>query len=985
MAKVTYDKKMRQVMLHSHKIEDIDGLTNPLRFQGEITTDFDSSIISGLDNGWFYTIKTTPSGQTVTDTNTGQVFKDKDEIAWDGAKWVIIGNESEIDSSKWANIDVQFDKGLLYNGFNSSMVDILPSGFFIPSLSVWNDLITIAGGQGTAGQRLKSLLGWTSVYPGDTNNLNFNATGTGVRVTAEFNGESQTTYFLASETNGAEHSGVIFRHDVPNAIVLTAGAGGIPRTHGVSIRGVRSATAEELLLADGASAGIVKDYDGNYYRTVKIGFNVWMADNLKTTHENDGTPLVQVQDQTAWTALTSPAYCYYNNTDIVVLDTIESNYIEPINNRKFSKSHIYDYTETPTSLTNTIFVDATRGDDATADGSIAKPYKTPEQAVADFDPVVLAFVGDIISGTNYITVAAGVTPNLKEGQLIVGTGIPFDTRVVSLALYSITLSNNVTATSVGESFEAWVEASIEAYGDFKIASNIYKQGIISYDFNGVVSVGAIAMLDMGSVVVKTHLKFKCQKWLGLHAGSRFFTQNLYQDVKMWVDIDVHTIQSKGTGYVFEFYNSFYYDFTRICNANIKCAYLETAGMAINAMGGSLNYTGDVVATLGVISARDLIFKLKGNITVPSGISGILFRSATARTRIDIEGDMLGFGNYTLYGDVYIKGRFFTTTSTIETNSCVIDGQIAGNMTFTSGDAILNVTNEKSIYSVNTIITNTNCRLLINMTSNFYQNARTIQIIQNGNITIFNGVSRKFRFDVNGGKLITHGYHSLVERTLGVVVTGGIWENHAEIISNNTVTYLNLFEQSGGVIRNFGILKNEVVRKTSPLGIISGGVFESRNGHISTANGMPPIRCIGSAQDIRWFNGTTNSDTINSIEKGYGKVIYVRVTTTETDTQFDLFDGTNTETFSVVGAGLTREQIAQQFVTDILASTLNFEYVEIGGAAQGLGDFDIQIVGLEEQPILASALTNATTAVRVDFGYAPNFLHKINLVEDPTLD
>lgn len=342
MAKVTYDKKMRQVMLHSHKIEDIDGLTNPLRFQGEITTDFDSSIISGLDNGWFYTIKTTPSGQTVTDTNTGQVFKDKDEIAWDGAKWVIIGNESEIDSSKWANIDIQFDKGLLYNGFNSSMVDILPSGFFIPSLSVWNDLITIAGGPGTAGQRLKSLLGWTSVYPGDTNDLNFNATGTGVRVTAEFNGESQTTYFLASGTNGAEHDGVIFRYDVPNAIVLTAGAGGIPRTHGVSIRGVRSVTAEELLLADGASAGIVKDYDGNCYRTVKIGFNVWMADNLKTTHENDGTPLVQVQDQTAWAALTSPAYCYYNNTDIVVLDTIESNYIEPINNRKFSKSHIYD-------------------------------------------------------------------------------------------------------------------------------------------------------------------------------------------------------------------------------------------------------------------------------------------------------------------------------------------------------------------------------------------------------------------------------------------------------------------------------------------------------------------------------------------------------------------------------------------------------------------------------------------------------------------
>lgn len=60
--------------------------------------------------------------------------------------------------------------------------------------------------------------------------------------------------------------------------------------------------------------GTVTDIDGNVYNTVTIGSQVWMVENLKTTHYRDGTAIPNVTDNTAWNNLTTGAYCNYNNT-----------------------------------------------------------------------------------------------------------------------------------------------------------------------------------------------------------------------------------------------------------------------------------------------------------------------------------------------------------------------------------------------------------------------------------------------------------------------------------------------------------------------------------------------------------------------------------------------------------------------------------------------------------------------------------------------
>lgn len=60
----------------------------------------------------------------------------------------------------------------------------------------------------------------------------------------------------------------------------------------------------------------ITDIDGNVYKTINIGNQRWMVENLNVSHFRNGDPIPEAKTKTQW-ALTGtdgkPAWCYYNN------------------------------------------------------------------------------------------------------------------------------------------------------------------------------------------------------------------------------------------------------------------------------------------------------------------------------------------------------------------------------------------------------------------------------------------------------------------------------------------------------------------------------------------------------------------------------------------------------------------------------------------------------------------------------------------------
>jgi uncharacterized protein (TIGR02145 family) len=202
--------------------------------------------------------------------------------------------------------------GALYNwpaaskNGGSGVGSIAPIGCHVPSKTEWEILFTGLGGYDIGAVKLKEsgLTYWNPTNTG-TNEVGFNGRGAG------FRDYYYTPYFNNILNSGSFKSiteyGSAFAYGAGLRVDNTGYVGTTPMKNGHSIRCLLNAPETWY-------AGMtVTDIDGNIYGTTKIGNQVWLTGNIAVTKFNDGTLIPNVTDNTAWAALTTPGYCWYNN------------------------------------------------------------------------------------------------------------------------------------------------------------------------------------------------------------------------------------------------------------------------------------------------------------------------------------------------------------------------------------------------------------------------------------------------------------------------------------------------------------------------------------------------------------------------------------------------------------------------------------------------------------------------------------------------
>jgi uncharacterized protein (TIGR02145 family) len=66
---------------------------------------------------------------------------------------------------------------------------------------------------------------------------------------------------------------------------------------------------------------IIDSRDGEVYKTVQIGDQIWLAENLRSTIFNDGQPIPYIINNTTWDQATTPAYSWYEHDTIAYKNT----------------------------------------------------------------------------------------------------------------------------------------------------------------------------------------------------------------------------------------------------------------------------------------------------------------------------------------------------------------------------------------------------------------------------------------------------------------------------------------------------------------------------------------------------------------------------------------------------------------------------------------------------------------------------------------
>jgi uncharacterized protein (TIGR02145 family) len=209
----------------------------------------------------------------------------------------------------------------LYNWYAvDSVSGLAPDGWHVPTRVEWETLFTTLGGESIAGAKLMSARTepfpsprWNAPHLG-TGESGFDAYGAGRRRSnpVEYINIDAYAWFWTSTSVGANYanSSQLYRQLVSTRADLQH-----HKRDGFSVRLLRDSLTGYNIFET------ITDVDGNVYDTVKIGDQVWLAQNWACTKYKNGTSIPKITDSIAWGELTTGAYCNYDNSDIYPLFT----------------------------------------------------------------------------------------------------------------------------------------------------------------------------------------------------------------------------------------------------------------------------------------------------------------------------------------------------------------------------------------------------------------------------------------------------------------------------------------------------------------------------------------------------------------------------------------------------------------------------------------------------------------------------------------
>lgn len=202
--------------------------------------------------------------------------------------------------------------GLLYNWYMTQGTDgasvTSSNDWVIPSVAQGTILQNYYGGQLLAGEHLKeaSLTYWTDITTA-TNSSNFNGRGSGLRSSdgLSFTEQKNRMWGWLSNSSDTTFARNFQLRTLETSFYLNENR---DKKSGFAIRLLKTSTT----LTHGQTGTYVGN-DGKIYRTICIGTQEWLADNLAETKYRNGDDIPEVTDGATWAGLTTGALCAYNN------------------------------------------------------------------------------------------------------------------------------------------------------------------------------------------------------------------------------------------------------------------------------------------------------------------------------------------------------------------------------------------------------------------------------------------------------------------------------------------------------------------------------------------------------------------------------------------------------------------------------------------------------------------------------------------------